>query len=540
MTAPRRRWWRGRYTLVGLCAAALVLAVVVTVVAIRVLAPDESRIPDGISIQGIPVGGLRADEATQLVRTNARPPSRSLRFVSADQPAFGLTVALASLDPVPDLARAVRRALEQPSPLTRIRAEVGLGVERREIPLTYRLAPARADRVTAMLAVALDRPARSASLRVADGTIALARSRRGREVDRAALRRLLRRLPSRVEVPVRFSAPAVADAAARETRRRSLLVVATPVTVSAEGARAVLRRDLLLRALRFSASGPRIVARIDPEAITPTLTEGLAPALREARSAGFAIRGDRVSITPSRDGRRPDAGRVARLLVSRPARRAIRAPFALLRPERTTADARAMRIRERISQFTTPYDCCPPRVTNIKLAASILDGAIIPAGGTFSLNEVLGERTAERGFVPAPQINAGMLEDAVGGGVSQIATTLYNAAFFAGLDLVSHTPHEFYIGRYPPGREATVSFGGPELIVRNDWPAAVLVSASATDTSITFRLYSSTLGRRVTTESGPAGAPGTPFSISYTRKVFRGDELVRDETYRWSYTGAPG
>ena len=74
--------------------------------------------------------------------------------------------------------------------------------------------------------------------------------------------------------------------------------------------------------------------------------------------------------------------------------------------------------------------------------------------------------------MPAPQINAGELEDAVGGGVSQMATTIFNAAFFAGLDLVSHTPHEFWITRYPPGREATVSWGGPELIVRNDWPAA--------------------------------------------------------------------
>jgi len=198
-----------------------------------------------------------------------------------------------------------------------------------------------------------------------------------------------------------------------------------------------------------------------------------------------------------------------------------------------------MRIRERVSQFTTPYACCPPRVTNIRLAARILDGTVIPAGGTFSLNEALGERTVERGFVPAPQINAGMLEDAVGGGVSQIATTFFNAAFFAGLEIVSHTPHEFYIGRYPPGREATVSYGGPELIVRNDWAAAVLVQASAGDTSVTFRLYSSRLGRRVETTSGPAGAPGTPFRISYTRKVLAGGEVKRDERWTWTYRAAP-
>jgi vancomycin resistance protein YoaR len=208
-------------------------------------------------------------------------------------------------------------------------------------------------------------------------------------------------------------------------------------------------------------------------------------------------------------------------------------------PERTTAQARAMRITELVSEFSTPYACCQPRVTNIKRGAAIMDGTIIPEGGTFSLNEVLGERTSARGFVAAPQINAGRLEDAVGGGVSQIATTMFNAAFFAGLNLVSHTPHEFWITRYPPGREATVSWGGPELIVENDWPAAVLVKATATDEGITIRLYSSKLGRRVTTTTSDNAVAGTAFTSTYTRKVFRNDQLLRDERWTWSYKAPP-
>ena len=152
----------------------------------------------------------------------------------------------------------------------------------------------------------------------------------------------------------------------------------------------------------------------------------------------------------------------------------MRLPVAATAPARTTAQARSLRIRTLVSEFTTPYACCQPRVTNIKRASQILDGTIIPAGATFSLNVALGERTGGRGFVPAPQINAGQLEDAVGGGVSQMATTIFNASFFAGLNLLQHTPHEFWITRYPPGREATVSWGGPELVVENDWPAAIL------------------------------------------------------------------
>jgi vancomycin resistance protein YoaR len=135
-------------------------------------------------------------------------------------------------------------------------------------------------------------------------------------------------------------------------------------------------------------------------------------------------------------------------------------------------------------------------VLNIRRAAEEIDGTILDPGETFSMNEALGERTTAKGYVPAPMISNGRLVDSVGGGISQLATTLYNAAFFAGFDLVEHTPHSLYIDRYPMGREATVSWGGPELIFRNDKQASLLIKATATDTSITVRFYSSTLGRR--------------------------------------------
>ena len=198
-----------------------------------------------------------------------------------------------------------------------------------------------------------------------------------------------------------------------------------------------------------------------------------------------------------------------------------------------------MGIRERVSTFTTPHACCLPRVTNIQRAAKILDGTIIPAGATFSLNEALGERTKARGFVPAPQINAGELEDAVGGGVSQMGTNTFNAAFFAGLRLVVHTPHEFWITRYPPGREATISWGGPEMIVENDWPAAILMKVGDTGTALTVSMYSSKLGRRVTTTSSGDPVAGTAFTMTVTRKVYRGSTLRHDDTLRWTYKEPP-
>jgi vancomycin resistance protein YoaR len=216
---------------------------------------------------------------------------------------------------------------------------------------------------------------------------------------------------------------------------------------------------------------------------------------------------------------------------------------------------------ELVSRFTTYYPPGQPRVINIRRAAVLLDRTLLRPGDRFSLNERLGKRTRARGFVAAPSISGPIHVDSVGGGVSQVSTTLYNAAFFAGLRLIAHTPHSFYISRYPKGREATISWGGPELIFQNDWPVSLLVRMKTTPTSITVWLYSYRLGRRVATVThaptnyvrprtvyikDPMLPPGTQrllqsagasgFSISYTRRVYRDDSVRRDERYSWTYS----
>ncbi|MGE3141650.1 MAG: VanW family protein, partial [Thermoleophilia bacterium] len=298
-------------------------------------------------------------------------------------------------------------------------------------------------------------------------------------------------------------------------------------------------RPALVGALRFPVEAGTIAVELDPGEIAAAVAPAFDGIIRPARDAGFAVSGSRVSVVPSQDGRELDAATTARRIEDRQGTKPVRVAIQGTTPSRSTADARRLRIRELVSEFSTPYACCQPRVTNIKRAAEIMDGTVIPPGGTFSLNEVLGERTEARGFVPAPQINAGELEDAVGGGVSQVSTTTFNAAFFAGMNIVTHAPHEFWITRYPAGREATVSWGGPEMIWENDWDAGALVKAEATDSGITVRIYSSKLGRRVTTETIGDPVEGTAFRVEYTRKVWAGQTLKRDERYTWSYKAPP-
>ncbi len=150
----------------------------------------------------------------------------------------------------------------------------------------------------------------------------------------------------------------------------------------------------------------------------------------------------------------------------------------------------ALGIIEEVSTFTTNHACCAGRVTNIHLMADIVRGAVIEPGADFSLNNYVGKRTRERGFVPAGAIASGIVEDQVGGGVSQFATTAFNAAFFAGLEIPEYQSHSLYFSRYPRGREATVSWPKPDLVIHNQTPYGVLIWTSYTDTSITVTMYS--------------------------------------------------
>jgi hypothetical protein len=160
-------------------------------------------------------------------------------------------------------------------------------------------------------------------------------------------------------------------------------------------------------------------------------------------------------------------------------------------------------VKEEVGEFTTHHSCCEARVTNIHRIADIVRGAYLLPGETISLNEYVGPRTRAKGFVSAGAIRFGRLNPEVGGGVSQFATTIFNAAYFAGLELTEYRSHSLYFTRYPFGREATISNPQPDLVFGNTTDYPVLIWTSYTASSITVTMYSTEhiavdeLGQRV-------------------------------------------
>jgi len=164
-------------------------------------------------------------------------------------------------------------------------------------------------------------------------------------------------------------------------------------------------------------------------------------------------------------------------------------------------------IKERVSTFTTYYPYAEYRNVNLGRAAELMNGTLLKPGETFSLNGTVGERTRANGFTEGYIISDGILVTDLGGGVSQMATTTFNAMFFAGLEDVEHKPHSFYIDRYPIGREATVAWGAIDLQFRNDTPYGVLISANVTPATVsssgvvTVSMYSTPHWNITTSES---------------------------------------
>ena len=247
-----------------------------------------------------------------------------------------------------------------------------------------------------------------------------------------------------------------------------------------------------------------------------------------------------MTVQPGRTGMQLDRSRAMAVIASAVRRGVHRTelPVQVTRPRISTAAA--SRVRRLIGTFTTHYACCQPRVSNIRRIARAVDGTVIASGEQFSLNGVAGERTHDKGYVEAPFIADGKLVPSVGGGVSQFATTMYNAAFFAGLQLDAHQAHSFYIDRYPAGREATLNYGTIDLTWTNDTQAPVVVRASSTPTSVTVALYGDNDGRRVRASSG-AREPvvGRDFAIRVTRVMRYADGRVVRQPYVTTYDRPP-
>ena len=337
------------------------------------------------------------------------------------------------------------------------------------------------------------------SIRISNGRLQLVPGVKGRSIElqdaASAITKVLREgtIPTvqvaTVQVPTKFSDETVNELVSKANRS-----IQTPLRVRVNDYETVLNPDLVASWFVLDLEGTDPSLSLETSLILASLEDLLMPANTGAGKAEFEIRDGNVMIISSDGGtacchhRAADLVREAleteqegqvHILPNRPAA-----------PREAVDRLEALGIVEKVSSFTTQYSCCVGRVTNIQKFAEIVNGNWIKPGGRLSLNETVGRRTEEKGFVPGGFISKGHLVEDIGGGVSQFATTIFNAAVRAGLDFEYYQAHSIYFDRYPYGLEATISYPRPDLVITNPTPFGILIWSSWTDESVTVDIYS--------------------------------------------------
>lgn len=282
-----------------------------------------------------------------------------------------------------------------------------------------------------------------------------------------------------------------ADAEALAEEARALTDAS--LAVEAGGTGAEVPPEMLRTWLSSVPTPERLELNFDEATAFEDLGELLVDAGERPVDAGFRVEGGTVVAFAGQTGTaccEEGAGQLVVDALAAGTGGPVELPLRVVEPERTLAEAEALGIEVPIGSFTTNFQPGQSRVNNIHLMADLTRGVVIEPGERFSVNGHVGMRTRAKGFTPGGFINNGVLEEAIGGGVSQYATTLFNAAFFGGLDIPEYQSHSLYISRYPYGREATLSFPKPDLVIENSTPYGVLIWPTYTPSSITVTLYS--------------------------------------------------
>jgi vancomycin resistance protein YoaR len=522
---------RAVFLVLALGGAAVVLGLV--------FAGSPSKIAGGVRIDGIDVGGLQTTDARKLLEAkSAKVAQRPVVFTASGK---RFPIRPYELGIEPDWQAAIDAAQRQGSGFGPFRGFKRLDVTffGADVTPPTTVLNGSLQYELGLIAKRVDSAPRDAALVRHGSTFVVVPARAGVRLDRPAAARLLvyqlaslDREAGPVSLPLRTQRPRVRAAALARAAAQARVALSAPVQLVLGKTRWVVPRYRLAQLLELP-SGGRTSLQIGGPAADDWLRHLGARVAKAPKDATFAVDGKRVSVVPAQPGIQLDAlastnaileaalrprVRVARLVV-------VTAPAAL-----STARAEAMKIHSVVSSYTTIYGGIPNRIHNVQLVAHLVDDKLIAPGATFSFNETTGDRNAAKGFLEAPVIVNGELTTGLGGGVCQVSTTVFNAAFEAGLKITDRTNHSLYISHYPQGRDATVDYPDVDLKFVNDTGHWLLLRTFVGSSSLTVNLYGTPTGRKVTSTTAPLVVHGVPpLKKTIDPSLKPGEKVVDDD-----------
>jgi vancomycin resistance protein YoaR len=556
-------WKRPGLIRAGIAAGAAVGALLLLYVGDLIF--TSGQVPRGTVVAGVDIGGLDQAAAEKELREKLGPGlNEPVQLQVADRSA---TIDPEQVGLQMDWTATVEQAGSQPlNPFTRIASLFS----------THEVAPvSRGDREQLVQALEqvrprLDRAPAEGGIRFEGAEPVAVDPLSGQTIDvQAATDEVLTHWADNVAVQVPFTEQPVSttrEGVQKALREVAQPAVSAPVTVRGEGKDATFSPEAIAASLRFEPDGagglrpsidmPSAIGRIEPQ---------LADTIKPGKDAEIVLEGGSPVVRPSIDGVGVDWNKSFEPIIGvlrKPQDRTVQAIYVHQPAKFTTEQANQLGIREVVGEFTTGgFE--PASGVNIRRTAEQVNGAILKPGETFSLNGHTGPRGIPQGYVESGIIEDGRPGRAVGGGISQFATTLYNASYFAGMQNVEHKAHSYYISRYPAGREATV-FQNPDgssvidVKFKNVAKSGIMITTRWTPSSITVTMWgtkqfdvSSQTGERTNPTPPqekvvPPGQPcspskGTPgFSVTDTRTIRdRSTGQVKTENQHTVYNPQP-
>ena len=398
-----------------------------------------------------------------------------------------------------------------------------------------------------------------------EGSPVIVPGKAGLVIDKLAAHKAVRGHFAQVKGPLALPTvtvkPKVTDAQARNYAAKYQEIIGRPLTVNIGKQSVTFDQSTLYSATTVTVVDGTFSPVINGEVLLTAVNAALPKLGVAARDATFKIWHGKPYVVPERAGRGVTAEELVNSVtpaILNPDARTVEISLADIEPALTSAQAKNLGIVEEISSFTQHFPYAAYRVTNIGQAARYLDGTIVMPGETFSMNDTVHERTVANGYTTGFIIGpGGQFREDLGGGVSTATTAVWTAAFYANMERVEQRAHSFWISRYRPGLEATVSWGSLDMRWRNPLETAVLIKASITDSSVTVTLYGTKTFDDVQAISSPErnirpyatvysadplciaqdGVNG--FDITVTRKVFKDHKVVASQDFVTNYAAGP-
>jgi len=487
--APRRRRGLRRSAIVaGVAVAALALLYGIDVLI------NHGDVPRDVTVAGVDIGGMSPDDARDVLHEELEPRvTQPVELVAGD---VETTISPEKAGLALDWDATLETAGEQSyNPITRLTSffttrEIGVVTSTEQDTLD--------DRITE-LADEVNRDTVEGDIEFDGAEPVAIQPQHGQKLKTEAATELILnqwvtdhplQLPMSTE-----SAHVTRQAVSTAMDKIAEPAVSGPVTVHGEGTDDSLEPKGIAGALSFH---PTDEGKLEPKITSKKVAEGveLESTEKTGKSAEIVFQGGEPTVEPAESGKQINWKKTTEPLLETltgNGPREIDAVYEKDEPDLTTQEAKDLGINEVIGKFTTS-DFAPDSGVNIKKVAQEVNGAIVKPGETFSLNGYTGQRTKAQGYVSAGIIQNGVPAEGVGGGISQFATTLYNASYFAGMKDAGHQEHSYYIDRYPEAREATVFMrpDGTSVIdvkFTNNYDTGVAIQTEWTPSSITVKLW---------------------------------------------------